>query len=92
MKETGIADQMIIGPEFEFHLLDHVSYECKSNKVAYEVDTDQAQWNTGENEVQNFGYQVPQHGGYHVAAPQDITYDIRSRMCLCAKAVTPNSE
>ncbi len=82
MKETGIADKMIIGPEFEFHLLDHVSYEAKPNRVAYEVDTEQANWNTGENEVQNFGYQVPAGGGYHVAAPQDITYDIRSRMCL----------
>ncbi len=82
MKETGIADKMIIGPEFEFHLLDHVSYEAKPNRVAYEVDTEQANWNTGENEVQNFGYQVPSSGGYHVAAPQDITYDIRSRMCL----------
>ena len=82
MKETGIADKMIIGPEFEFHLLDHVSYEAKPNRVAYEVDTEQANWNTGENEVQNFGYQVPGGGGYHIAAPQDITYDIRSKMCL----------
>ncbi|MBE6734603.1 MAG: type I glutamate--ammonia ligase [Ruminococcaceae bacterium] len=82
MKEIGVADKMIIGPEFEFHLLDHVSYESKPNRVAYEVDTDQAEWNSGENEVQNLGYKVPGHGGYHIAAPQDITYDIRSRMCL----------
>ena len=82
MKETGIADKMIIGPEFEFHLLDHVSYEAKPNRVAYEVDTEQSEWNSGENEVQNLGYKVPGHGGYHIAAPQDITYDIRSRMCL----------
>ena len=26
MKEQGIADQMLIGPEFEFHLFDNVSY------------------------------------------------------------------
>ncbi len=82
MKEIGVADKMIIGPEFEFHLLDHVSYEAKPNRVAYEVDTEQAEWNSGENEVQNLGYKVPGHGGYHIAAPQDITYDIRSRMCL----------
>ncbi len=82
MKEIGIADKMIIGPEFEFHLLDHVSYEAKPNRVAYEVDTEQSEWNSGENEVQNLGYKVPGGGGYHIAAPQDITYDIRSRMCL----------
>ena len=82
MKEIGVADKMIIGPEFEFHLLDHVSYEAKPNRVAYEVDTEQSEWNSGENEVQNLGYKVPGGGGYHIAAPQDITYDIRSRMCL----------
>ena len=82
MQEAGIADKMIIGPEFEFHLLDHVSYEAKPNRVAYEVDTEQSEWNSGENEVQNLGYKVPGGGGYHIAAPQDITYDIRSQMCL----------
>lgn len=27
MKETGVADEMVIGPEFEFHVFDSVSYE-----------------------------------------------------------------
>ncbi|MEG1537540.1 MAG: glutamine synthetase beta-grasp domain-containing protein, partial [Clostridiales bacterium] len=47
MNEQGIADQMIIGPEFEFHLFDQVNFEVQPNRVAYAVDTAQAIWNAG---------------------------------------------
>ncbi len=30
----------------------------------------------------NNGYEVAGKGGYHVAAPQDVGYDLRSRMCM----------
>ncbi len=82
MKELGIADKMIIGPEFEFHLIDHISYQTDRNRVAYELDAAQADWNTSVNDVQNFGYQVPHKDGYHCSAPQDITYSLRSKMCI----------
>jgi len=82
MKSEGIADEMLIGPEFEFYLFDHVSFENKPNRVSYEIDTDEAEWNTGENETQNFGYQTPHHGGYHADLPQDITYNLRSQICM----------
>lgn len=81
MKSEGIADQMIIGPEFEFYLFDHVSFQNKMNQSSFHVDTEQAEWNMGEDETQNFGYEVPNHGGYHCCLPQDITYNLRSRIC-----------
>ncbi|MEG1997413.1 MAG: type I glutamate--ammonia ligase, partial [Clostridiales bacterium] len=82
MNEQGIADQMIIGPEFEFHLFDQVNFEVQPNRVAYAVDTAQAIWNAGNQNISNKGYQVPPKSGYHVAAPQDITFDLRSQICL----------
>lgn len=82
MRENKIADSMLIGPEFEFHLLDHVSYECQPNRVAYELDTMQAEWNSRLNDIKNLGYHVPLKGGYHITAPHDISYNLRSRMCL----------
>ena len=42
LKSTGIADEMIIGPEFEFHLFDDVSYSMKPDQVSFAVDTRQA--------------------------------------------------
>jgi glutamine synthetase len=82
MKSTGIADEMRIGPEFEFHVFDHVSYECSPQKSGFTIDAKQAMWNSGDNEKQNLGYKIPANGGYHVAPPQDILYDLRARMCL----------
>jgi glutamine synthetase len=82
LRESKIADSMIIGPEFEFHVLDHISYECKPNRVVFEIDTAQAEWNSGNNDGMNPGYKVPLKGGYHISSPHDITYGLRSRMCL----------
>ena len=55
MKESGIADRMVIGPEFEFYLFDTAG---------------------------NNGYEVSHKGGYHISAPQDVGYDLRSHMCM----------
>lgn len=82
MKSTGIADEMKTGPEFEFYVFDHVSYECSPHKLGFSIDAEQAIWNSGETEFQNLGYKVPLKGGYHITPPQDVLYDLRSRMCL----------
>ena len=81
MRELGIADEMIVGPEYEFHVFDHVQYETLPQRVGYAVDTAQAVWNTGA-EYDNNGYQVRHKGGYHISLPMDITNDLRSTMCL----------
>lgn len=82
MKQEGIADRMIIGPEFEFHLLDHVSYSVTPQESFYSLDAKQAEWNSGPDNGCNNGYQVPHKGGYHACAPQDAGYHLRSKMCM----------
>ncbi len=82
MKETGIADTMLVGPEFEFHIFDHVAFEVKSNSAFYHVDTSQAEWHSGKRTDDNNGYQVSTKGGYHVDIPNDINYDLRSKICM----------
>ncbi|MGD9559916.1 MAG: type I glutamate--ammonia ligase [Oscillospiraceae bacterium] len=81
MKQTGIADEMRIGPEFEFHVFDHVSYEVKPSCSKYRIDTEQAEWNTGD-EGHNLGYKMPLKGGYHMAPPMDKLSGFRSRVCM----------
>ncbi len=82
MKSTGIADEMRIGPEFEFHVFDHISYEVKPNSTGFKIDAEQAEWNSSEQEFQNLGYKIPNKAGYHIAPPMDILYDLRSQMCM----------
>ena len=82
MRSEGIADEMLIGPEFEFHLFDNVSYMTEPQKTSFTVDTKQAAWNSGTESSENAGYQVPKSGGYHISAPHDIAYSLRSKMCM----------
>lgn len=82
MKSENIADEMLIGPEFEFHLFDNVSYMTDPQKTSFTIDTRQASWNSGKEVSGNTGYQVPKSGGYHIAAPHDIAYSLRSKMCM----------
>ncbi len=83
MRDEGIADQMIIGPEFEFYLFDRVAYQVREECVFCEVDTQQAQWNSAlEDDIRNKGYQVGRKRGYHADIPQDITYNSRAKMCM----------
>ncbi len=79
LRSSGVADEMIIGPEFEFYLFDSVSYQTDPNHISYTVDTRQASWNTV---APSNGYQIPSKAGYHADIPRDITSDLRSRMCL----------
>jgi len=82
MKNTGLADTMLVGPEFEFHIFDNVAFEVKSNSAFYYVDTSQAEWHSGNRTSDNNGYQVSTKGGYHMDIPNDINYDLRSKICI----------
>ncbi len=81
MKDLGIADEMRIGPEFEFHVFDRVSYDVEPSGAYYSVDCEQAEWNTGD-EDDNLGYKMPHKGGYHMALPMDRLSGFRSRLTL----------
>ena len=81
MKETGAADQMIIGPEYEFYVFDSVRYSSDCYNMFTEIFTSQAAFASGEEDNNN-GYQVLPGNGYHNTLPTDIRSDLRSRMCL----------
>ena len=78
LKETGIADASIWGPEYEFYVFDKVSYENGVNTASYRVDSREADWHSGEG---GHGHFIPLHGGYHAMAPKDQLYNLRAEMC-----------
>ena len=79
MRKTKIADKMIILPEFEFYLFDEAGWKVDSSYQEAFVDFNQAHWNSNE---EGTGNTVPFQKNYHVAKPQDSTYDMRSEMVL----------
>lgn len=82
MKESGIADKCLFGPEFEFYILDHISYVTLPNHMEVYLDSEQAEWNTGNKQVKNLGFKVNHKKGYHVDLPYDVNYDLRNSMVL----------
>ena len=79
MKDTGIADTMLILPEFEFHLFDNVNWSVRPSAIGMSVDADQAYWNS---DADGLGVVVPHQKNYHIAKPFDVSYECRSEMCL----------
>ncbi len=79
MKQSGIADTMMILPEFEFYLFDRVGWEVSGNCVAAEVDAKQSFWNSAS---EGLGVVVPKQKNYHIAKPFDTSYECRSEMCM----------
>ncbi len=79
---TGIADVAMVGPEAEFFIFDSVQYESKSNCAFYDLESEEAVWNTGREEAPNLGYKIRHKEGYFPVPPSDSQQDIRTEMCL----------
>lgn len=79
MKDSGVADTMMILPEFEFYLFDQVGWDVRPDAIGMSVDAVQAHWNSG---TEGRGCVVPLQKAYHIAKPFDQSYECRSEMCM----------
>ena len=82
MKDSGIADTMLILPEFEFYLFDNVGWEVSGKKISFSIDAKQSYWNS---DTDGLGVVVPKQKNYHIAKPFDTAYECRSEMVLHMK-------
>lgn len=82
MKQSGVADEMLILPEFEFYLFDNAGWEVSGKKISAEIDAKQSYWNSA---TEGLGVVVPKQKNYHIAKPFDVSYECRSEMCMYMK-------
>ena len=82
LKSTGIADTCYFGPEAEFFVFDDIRYQSDESGAFYQVDSVEAQWNTGREEDPNLGYKPRYKEGYFPVPPTDTLMDIRSEMAM----------
>ena len=82
LKSTGIADTAYFGPEPEFFVFDDVRYHSDEGGAFYQVDSSEAQWNTGRDEGPNLGYKPRYKEGYFPVAPTDSMVDLRAEMVM----------
>jgi glutamine synthetase len=86
VKQTGIADTVFFGPEAEFFIFDNVRYGSGTNESFYHVDSDEAWWNSGRADRQNFGGQIQPKRGYFPVPPTDTLQNVRSEILLTLEA------
>ena len=82
LRSTGIADNAFFGPEAEFFIFDDIRYEQSSNGAFYQIDSDEATWNTGRDEGKNLGYKPRAKEGYFPVLPTDTHHHLRTEICL----------
>ncbi|HAA47970.1 MAG TPA: glutamine synthetase, partial [Synergistaceae bacterium] len=77
LAEKGIADQVFLGPEFEFYVLDKIAFRNEINHMEVYIDSAQAEWNSGLKDGCS-GLTVPAGGGYHLDIPFDTSCGLRN--------------
>ena len=82
LKSTGIGDTIYVGPEPEFFIFSNIRYSSEPNASFFEIDSDEAHWNTGRDEMPNTGYKIRPKGGYFPLPPNDKYQDMRTEMML----------
>src|SRR6476660_7695759 len=87
LSSTGLADTAVFGPEAEFFIFDNVQYDSKPNGTFYSVDSEEAIWNSGREELPNLGYKIRYKAGYFPVAPTDPQQDLRTEMCLVMESL-----
>ncbi|MEO8401899.1 MAG: type I glutamate--ammonia ligase [Gammaproteobacteria bacterium] len=82
LKDSGIADVCYFGQEVEFFIFDDVRWDLAMNGCFYELDSNEAAWNSGTTmEEGNMGHRPRVKGGYFPVPPVDSSHDLRSTMC-----------
>jgi len=79
LRSTGLADTAYFGPEAEFFVFDSIRYENTPRGAFYEIDSDEAAWNTGKAGP-NLGHKIRQKEGYFPVPPNDCLHDLRAEM------------
>jgi glutamine synthetase len=90
--ESGIGDTAYFGPEAEFYVFDHVSFDQQPHSAYYEVDTSEAYWNRGagfgvRGAPPNVGHHPRSQEGYFPVPPLDTLGDLRGLMVLTLEAL-----
>jgi glutamine synthetase len=88
LQSSGIADSAFFGPEPEFFVFDDVRWKNDMAGCSYEIDSEEAAWNTNKTyEDGNYGHRPRVKGGYFPVPPVDGLSDLRSLMCATMEAI-----
>jgi glutamine synthetase len=79
LRSSGVADTSFFGPEAEFFVFDSVRYDNSPRGAFYEVDSEEAQWNSGKAGT-NLGHKIRHKEGYFPVPPTDSLVNLRAEI------------
>lgn len=92
LKSTGIATTSYWGPEAEFFIFDHASFDQNVHEGYYHLDSEEGAWNSGDNSKPNLAYKTGGKAGYFPCAPHDTLQDLRGEIVLTLQKCGINVE
>ncbi|GAB5388515.1 MAG: type I glutamate--ammonia ligase [Alphaproteobacteria bacterium] len=88
VKEAGVGDTVVFGPEAEFFVFDDVRFSTAANNTFFRFDSEEGPYNSGTAfEEGNMGHRPRDAGGYFPVQPVDQGADLRAEMCSVAAAM-----
>ena len=76
IKSTGIADEIMMGPEPEFFIFDAIDFKSNMQGCEYSIHSNESIWNSNKT-----GHRPDVKGGYFPVPPVDSLHDIRCEIC-----------
>src|SRR5512145_1764891 len=81
LKQTGVGDVAVFGPEAEFFIFDDIKFTSDPYNTGFKIDSTELPSNTGTDyEMGNLGHRPRTKGGYFPVPPVASAQDIRSEM------------
>ncbi|MDY0061081.1 MAG: type I glutamate--ammonia ligase [Myxococcota bacterium] len=77
LRQTGIADQALFGPEYEYYLFGNVRTVSRPHLSLALIESGESQGESFDGPPLATGYTIPHQGGYHVIPPLDRFRDVR---------------
>ena len=81
LRDSGIADAMMIAPEYEYYVFDDVQFQNRPDAAGFQIYSEEVGW-SDESGFNNAGFMNDLQDGYHIALPRDIFNDLRSRSIM----------
>lgn len=83
MQKSGIADEALLGPEYEFHLFNAASRQIQPDRIFSVLRSDESLRQAYQEN--SLGHHNAPGGGYHADIPDDSCYDLRNAICANLK-------
>ncbi len=80
LRQTGIADEALMGPEFEFHVFDRVDLLNEPFQTLVRIQS-------GETDPDGTGPRIQPKRGYFAVPPAEQFHDLRSEIALTLEAM-----